>query len=171
MLSFVTAAPSDVAELVGLHAAVAEHVGRIDGARRWRVPSERDVVHAMRTTEIVLARRASWYPEGCDEGSTVATFRLDAHRGFCGVARFTEVERFVYLLDMAVHPSRMRDGVGRACLAEAERRACAAGACAIRLDTNDDELRAAAFYAACGYREVLHFAETRYFERLLSSAP
>ena len=68
---------------------------------------------------------------------------------------------------MAVHPSHRRRGFGRRCLEETERRARAQGATAIRLDTNDDPIRAAAFYAASGYREVLRYAQTIYLERLM----
>lgn len=157
-LVFATATKEDAPAIVELHAAVSARLRTIAGARRWRVPPETLVERLMAATEAVLAR---------DDGALVASFRLDHARGFCGVARFTEVERFVYLLDMAVHPSHTRRGVGRRCLDEAERRAKAQGAHAIRLDANDDGVRAPAFYSACGYREVLHFAETRYFERLL----
>jgi len=158
-VTFTSATPRDARDVVALHEAVAQHFGRaIPGARPWRVPPEARVAALMKTTETILAREGD---------SLVASFRLDPARGFCGVARFTEVETFVYLLEMAVHPSHQRRGVGRLCLEEAERWARARGAKAIRLDTNDDPVRAAAFYTACGYAEVLHHAQTVYFERLL----
>lgn len=157
-LEFATAHVDDAGDIVAFHTAVSAHLETIPRARPWKVPSRDRVARTMPSTETVLAR------EG---GAIVALFRLDPARGFCGVARFTEVESFVYLLEMAVHPSRARRGIGRQCLEEAERRARARHAGAIRLDTNDDGVGAAAFYAACGYREVLHFADTRYFERLL----
>lgn len=161
-ISFATATANDVPDIVAFHGAVSAYVGAVPGARRWRIPSEVLVERSMHATEAVLAH---------EDGALVASFRLDFARGFCGVARFTEVDGFAYLLEMAVHPSHTRRGIGRLCLGEAERRARARGARAIRLDTNDDALHGAAFYAACGYREVLHFADTRYFERLLPSAP
>lgn len=158
-MRFAPATPGDARELVALHDVVAQHLKRaIPGARPWRVPAEKQIALSMKTTETLLAREGE---------ALVATFRLDPARGFCGVARFTEVDSFVYLLEMAVHPSHRRRGVGRLCLEEAARWARARGSKAIRLDTNDDPIRAAAFYAACGYREVLHHAETIYFERLL----
>lgn len=158
-LVFTRAAPSDARGIVAFHQEVSRHLQReVPGARRWRVPSAAQITASMETTELVLAHEASLL---------VALFRLDPAKGFCGVARFTEVERFVYLLEMAVHPSRTRRGLGRLCLEEAERRATAQGAQAIRLDANDDPIRAASFYAASGYREVLRYAQTIYFERLL----
>lgn len=157
-LAFATAIPSDLRELVALHTAVAARMSTIAGARAWKVPTDRVLLRSMQTTELVVAR---------EQDALVATFRLDPARGFCGVARFTGVPRFDYLLEMAVHPAHVRRGLGRLCLEEAERRARARGAGAIRLDTNDDGAAAARFYVACGYVEVLHFADTRYFERLL----
>lgn len=50
-----------------------------------------------------------------------------------------------------VEPEVWRRGVGRALAAEAERRARAAGARRIRVTAN---VRAVAFYQACGYRVV-----------------
>ena len=158
-MRFDAATPGDAREIAALHEVVAQHLQRaIPGARRWKVPPEKQLASSMKTTETVVAREGELL---------VATFRLDPARGFCGVARFTEVDGFVYLLEMAVRPSHQRRGVGRLCLEEAERRARARGSKAIRLDTNDDPVRAAAFYTACGYREVLHHAQTIYFERLL----
>lgn len=162
-LGFTRATPSDARSVVAFHEEVSRHLRReVPGARRWRVPSGAQITASMKTTELVLAR---------EDGVLVALFRLDPARGFCGVARFTEVERFVYLLEMAVHPSSMRRGIGRLCLEEAERRARAQGARAIRLDTNDDAIRAATFYVASGYCEVLRYAQTIYFERLLGEQP
>jgi len=157
-IAFATATSADVPDILAFHRAVSAYVGTIPGARTWRVPSEDLVERLMKSTDAVVAR---------EDGALVASFRLDFARGFCGVARFTEVESFVYLLEMAVHPSNTRRGIGRLCLEEAERRARARGARAIRLDTNEDALHGATFYAACGYTEVLHFADTHYFERLL----
>ncbi|HEX7601104.1 MAG TPA: GNAT family N-acetyltransferase [Polyangiaceae bacterium] len=158
-LVFTSATPGDARDIAMLHAVVAQHHQRaVPRARRWRVPPEKQIALWMKTTETLLAREGALL---------VATLRLDPARGFCGVAPFTEVDGFVYLLEMAVHPSHQRRGVGRLCLEEAERWARARGSKAIRLDTNDDAIRAAAFYAACGYREVLHHARTIYFERLL----
>ena len=158
-IAFTVATPRDAPEVVALHEAVARHLEHaLPGSRRWRVPPQRQLVASMQATEIILARYGEAF---------VAMFRLDPAKGFCGVARFTEVESFVYLLEMAVHPAHQRRGIGRLCLEEAERRARARGSKAIRLDTNDDPVKAAGFYASCGYREVLHHAQTVYFERLL----
>jgi GNAT superfamily N-acetyltransferase len=160
-LGFMTATAAGARAIVALHEEVARHRrAALPGARPWKVPSERSIVASMRTTETIVLH---------DGDVLVATFRLDPARGFHGVARFTEVGTSVYLLEMAVLPSRHGEGIGRRCLEEAERRARESGAGAIRLDTNDDAARAAAFYAACGYREVTRYARTIYLERLLTA--
>jgi ribosomal protein S18 acetylase RimI-like enzyme len=158
---FTTATDGAANEIVALHEAVAFHRRtclELAGARPWNVPPLGRVMASMKTSEIILAHEAD---------SLVACFRLDPARGFHGDARFTDVPASLYLLEMAVHPARRREGLGRRCLEEVDRRARHHGAAAIRLDTNDDSARAAAFYAACGYREVVRIAQTIYFERLL----
>jgi ribosomal protein S18 acetylase RimI-like enzyme len=139
-LVFTTATIHAAHEIVALHEAVAQYRRlELKGARAWNVPSLRSLVASMPTSESVLAH---------DDAELVASFRLDPARGFLGDAhaRFTEVQSSVYLLEMAVHPSHRSRGVGRLCLDEAARRARERGAQAIRLDTNDDEARAASFY-------------------------
>lgn len=157
-LAFAPAqAEADARAIIALHEAIAARHRAVVGARPWRVPSVERVVASLVPPVTLLARLGE---------SVVATFRLDPAKGFCGIARFTEVPRFVYLSDMAVAPTAQRKGIGRACLAEAERWARAHDAHAIRLDTNDDAVGARGFYAACHYREVLHHRETVYFERV-----
>ena len=148
----------DARAILQLHEVISERHRRLDGARRWRVPSLPRVVATIASPVTILAR----------EGETVVgMFRLDPAKGFCGIAPFTEVPRFVYLSELAIHPSHQRRGLGRACLAEAERWARDHDARAVRLDTNDDAVGARRFYVACHYREVLHHRETLYFERLI----
>jgi GNAT superfamily N-acetyltransferase len=158
-LDFVSATPGDAEAIRAVHAAVERHRGdALPQARAWTVPSMERVLRELRTCDTVLAR---------DGGEVVASFRLDHAGGFAGVAPFTKARASTYLRDMAVVPAHYRRGVGRRCLQEAERRARARGSQVIRLDTNDDAFRGALFYAACGYREVMHYAQTFYFERLL----
>lgn len=157
--AFASATRDDTEAIVALHAAVERHrSAALPRARSWRVPSAERVVRDMRGCDTVIAR---------DGGEVVASFRLDYRGGFAGVAPFTDVRASAYLRDMAVLPALQRHGLGRRCLEEAERRARARGAQAVRVDTNDDAFRAALFYAACGYREVMRHAQTLYFELLL----
>lgn len=149
---------ADAREIVRLHAAIAERHRAVRGARPWRVPSLGRVAATIASPVTILAREGD---------AVVGMFRLDPAKGFCGIAPFTEVPRFVYLSELAIRPTHQRQGIGRACLAEAERWARAHDARAVRLDTNDDAVGARRFYTACRYREVLHHRETLYFERLL----
>lgn len=158
----IAATENHARAIVALHDAVAlDHRRERAGARPWKTPSVERVVGWLARSLTVVAR------EHVGSELLVAAFRLDAGKGFCGVARFTEVARFVYLEEMVVHPSQQRRGLGRRCLEEAERRARELGATAVRLDTNDDAVGAASFYEACGYRVVLRHAQTIYLERLL----
>jgi GNAT superfamily N-acetyltransferase len=156
---FASATPDDAHAIVALHAAIERHRSvAFPRTRRWKVPALARVLGGIRTCDTVVAR---------DGGEIVASFRLDYAGGFAGVAPFTEVPSSAYLRALVVLPARHRRGLGRRCLAEAERRARAHGAQVIRLDTNDDAFRGAELYTACGYRQVMHYAQTFYFERLL----
>ena len=53
-------------------------------------------------------------------------------------------------------------GLGRRLLAEAERRAAAAGAPVVRLDTNRSLAEAIALYRSSGYREIERFNDNPY---------
>ena len=55
---------------------------------------------------------------------------------------------------MAVAPELQRQGLGRTCLAEAEKIARRRKADAIFLDAYDHAAGAGGFYAKCGYRET-----------------
>ncbi len=162
----VASTETEAREIAALHDEVAaHHRAAVAGSRPWRAPSASRVLASLAadgTCVTIVARE-----EGARSRQVVASLRLDSAKGFCGVAPFTEVARFVYLAEMAVHPSHQRRGLGRRCLAEAEGWARAHAASAIRTDTNDDRVGAAAFYVACGYREVLRYAQTIYLERLL----
>lgn len=58
------------------------------------------------------------------------------------------------VLRVRVHSARRRQGVGRALMAEIERRARVAGFTQMHLDTATNQPEATAFYLAIGYREV-----------------
>ncbi len=59
----------------------------------------------------------------------------------------------LYLNRLAVAPTRWRSGLGRACMAEVEARARAAGCRAVRFDAFADNAPLRAFYHALGYGE------------------
>ena len=155
LLHFREATPTDAAALVRLHEAIAASHAPV----RWRVPSRKKLTSQMKTPEMVV---------GEAEHELAATFRLELGRTFHGVATFTPVASSVYLLDFGIHPAHRKQGMGRATLAEVERRARAHGAQAVRLDTNHDATGACNLYVACGYRVVMRYAETFYLERLLA---
>jgi GNAT superfamily N-acetyltransferase len=99
----------------------------------------------MRTSHVLIAR------EGRE---MIATFRLATKKPWAiDTNYFTRCCKPLYLLAMAVTPTRQRQGIGRICLEEATRVALALGADAIRLDAYDAAAGAGSFYAHCGYAE------------------
>ncbi|MDB6116125.1 MAG: GCN5-related N-acetyltransferase [Lacunisphaera sp.] len=79
--------------------------------------------------------------------------------------------RPLYLLSMVVAPDLQRQGVGRACMAEAEKLARRRKADAILLVAPDHAAGAGEFYVKCGYRETGRGADRTapliYYEKLL----
>jgi ribosomal protein S18 acetylase RimI-like enzyme len=61
--------------------------------------------------------------------------------------------RGVEILRVRIHPALRRIGLGRAVMAELERRAAASGCATARLDTATNQPEALAFYRALGYVE------------------
>jgi GNAT superfamily N-acetyltransferase len=84
---------------------------------------------------------------------------------------FTRVARPVYLLAMAVAPQQQRQGLGRACVAEAIERSSDWPADALCLDAYDAPAGAGDFYRKCGFAEVgrtiYRSTPLIYFERLV----
>ena len=78
----------------------------------------------------------------------------------------------MYLLAMAVAPTRQRRGIGQRCLEEATRIAQAWPADAIRLDAYDAKAGGGSFYQRCGFAEVAHVSYRKtpliYYELLLT---
>jgi GNAT superfamily N-acetyltransferase len=137
----------DAAALAALHTAVAEELTRLHGQGAWSSKvSEKGVLFAMRTSRVFVAHEG---PE------IIATLRLATKKPWAiDTNYFTPCSKPLYLLGMAVAPSRQRKGLGRKCLDEATRIARDWPADAIRLDAFDAEAGAGGFYAACGWSEV-----------------
>jgi GNAT superfamily N-acetyltransferase len=144
---FETATTADARALAALHTAVAEDLTRAHGPGPWSTKtSETGVLFAMRTSRVFVAR------EGIE---IVATLRLATKKPWAiDTKYFSPCQRPLYLLAMAVTPSRQRQGLGRLCLDEAKRIARAWPADAIRLDAFDADAGAGCFYARCGCTEV-----------------
>jgi ribosomal protein S18 acetylase RimI-like enzyme len=84
----------------------------------------------------------------------------------CGVLRFHDlrdgVPEWAELKRLWVAPSVRGLGLGRRLLLDLERRAAAAGALAVRLDTNRVLSEAIAMYRAGGYLEIARFNDNPY---------
>jgi GNAT superfamily N-acetyltransferase len=100
----------------------------------------------MCTSHIFVAR------EGAE---IIATLRLTTKKPWAiDTSYFTACRHPLYLLAMAVTPSRQRQGIGKKCLEAARRIAKAWPADALRLDAYDAKAGAGPFYARCGFTEV-----------------
>ncbi|GIM95464.1 GNAT family N-acetyltransferase [Paractinoplanes toevensis] len=100
------------------------------------------------------------FPDLADiEGTFLATggeflvVELDGHVVGMGGYRPDAGER-AEVLRVRVHPATRRRGIGRALMAELERRATADGLRSMHLDTATNQPAAMAFYQDLGYREV-----------------
>jgi len=161
------ATSDDAVALAGLHNAVAQRLTDLHGVGPWSgVTTEKGVRYALRTSSVYVAR---------DGDRIIATFRLMAKKPWAiDVDYFAPARRPLYLLGMAVAPSRQRCGVGRQCLTDASALAREWPADAIRLDAWDAEAGAGGFYVRCGYTEVgrrtYRGNPLIYFERRLTAS-
>jgi GNAT superfamily N-acetyltransferase len=100
----------------------------------------------MRTSRVFVAREGT---------GLVGTLRLTTKKPWAvDMSYFTACRKPLYLLAMAVAPSKQRQGIGTRCLEEAKRLARAWPADAIRLDAFDADAGAGPFYAHCGFTGV-----------------
>jgi GNAT superfamily N-acetyltransferase len=145
-LIFRRATASDAAPLAALHTAVAEHLSLQHGAGPWSVTTAAPaVLSAMKNSEIWIGSIGS---------ELVATFRLTAKKPWSiTTSYFPPRHHPLYLLALAIAPSRQRQGVGRQCLAQAGQIARTQAADAIRFDAYA-KVGAGDFYARCGATEV-----------------
>ncbi len=166
-LAFRTADPADAPALAALHTDAAAHLTQTYGQGPWSgKTTEKGALYAMRNSYVVAAL------EG-DE--IVGTFQLATKKPWAiDISYFTKCRRPLYLLGMAVTPSRQRQGVGRLCIEEAKRIALERPADAIRLDAYDADAGAGGFYARCGLTErgrvTYRNAPLIYFELLFDAA-
>jgi len=157
----------DAAELAVLHTAVAAHLTNLHGPGPWSAKtSEKGVLYAMRTSQVFVARQGR---------AIVGTLRLATKKPWAiDTSYFSKCRTPLYLLAMAVLPTKQRQGLGRKCLTEVQRIARSWPADAIRLDAYDADAGAGSFYARCGYTEVGQaiYRDTPliYYELLLGSA-
>lgn len=162
--TFSPAGFGDAPALAALHTLAAEELTRMYGKGPWSMKtSEKGVLHAMRTSQVFVAR---------DDAELVGTLRLTTTKPWAiDIKYFAQAGRPLYLLSMAVAPSRQRQGVGRRCLEEAKRLARTWPADCLRLDAYDADAGAGPFYARCGFKEVgrntYRTVPLIYFETLL----
>ncbi len=166
-LTFDRARPEDAPAIAAIRIAAAEHLTAKFGKGPWSWAATIDSVERSMRTPLVIVARA--------DNSVLATFRLQTRKPWAiTLDAFVPVRRALYLVDMAVDPEVQRQGVGRACLVEAARRALAWPASSIRLDAYDSPAGASGFYERCGFRNVgrSHFRgiALRYFERVLDES-
>jgi GNAT superfamily N-acetyltransferase len=138
---------SDAAEIAALRTAAAENLTTRHGNGHWsHAATEAGVARGIRTSRVFVA----W-----TRGRIAGTLRLATKRPWAiDPAYFVRVDRPLYLLDMAVHPARQRQGIGRLLLDHVSAVARDWPAGAIRLDAYDHAAGAGDFYSKCGYREV-----------------
>ena len=155
---------NDVPAIAALRRAVAERLTRDFGHGHWSsLGSESGVIRDLATPGLFVAKEA---------GLVIATLRLATKKPWAiDTSYFAPSKSPLYLTSMAVDPGRQRQGIGRACMTEAERIAREKQAEAIRLDAYDAPAGAGGFYEKCGFHEVGRVVYRNnpliYFEKLL----
>ena len=159
------ATSADVPALSVLRTAVAlDLTSRYDHGH-WSSPvSERSAELALRHSAVVVLFEGP---------ALVGTLRLGTKKPWAiDRTYFTTVQRAIYLTDMAVDPSRQRQGIGRKLIDEALAIVRAWPAEAIRLDAYDAPAGAGEFYAKCGFAErgrvIYRRVPLVYYERLMA---
>jgi GNAT superfamily N-acetyltransferase len=163
-LSITAATLDDAKTIAALQTRVADDLTRQHGIGHWSaVVTEQNVARGIASSTVLVGR---------DEGLIVGTLRLVTKKPWAiDTAYFANVRRPLYLLSMAVEPSRQRTGIGTRLLEAARIAGERWPADAIRLDAYDSAAGAGPFYAKCGYREVgrvtYRSVPLKYFELLL----
>ena len=165
MRGLLTAAnPDDAAAIATLLNTVAADLTSRFGIGHWSSVMTEKVVRAnMRRASVFVVR---------DGGRIAGTLTLATRKPWAIDRKyFTAVARPIYLVAMAVEPDQQRQGLGRACVAEAIDLCAEWPADALCLDAYDADAGAGEFYRKCGFAEVgrATYRNTPliYFERLV----
>ncbi|MEO8679997.1 MAG: GNAT family N-acetyltransferase [Vicinamibacterales bacterium] len=145
-LKFTSATASDAVEIAALRTCAGAALAKKYGPGHWAgLATDRGVIRDLKASQLLVAR--------C-RGKIVGTLTLATKKPWAiDVSYFTPCQKALYLINMAVLPTRQRKGVGRALLAEARKMAEAYAADAIRLDAYDAPAGAGGFYRRSGYRK------------------
>ena len=149
-LSFSTAVADDALAIAVLRNAASESLTRRYGEGSWSShTTEKSVLRDLdrpRFFQNIIARKNS---------TIVASLCLQTKKPWAiDATYFTNVNKPLYLINMAVHPDWQGKGVGRLLMKEAARVAQGWPCDGIRLDAWDASAGAGPFYAKCGYRQV-----------------
>jgi ribosomal protein S18 acetylase RimI-like enzyme len=162
-ITFDTATARDAEALCELRNSTADRLTEEFGRGYWSGHgTTKGILFGLRNGQAIVARRGK---------TIVGTLRLAIKKPWAlDRAYFAKVRRPLYLVDMAVAIEFQRQGVGRKCMAHAEKIAHAWPAQAIWLDAWDAPAGAGGFYKSCGYMEVgrvtFKGAPLVYFEKL-----
>jgi ribosomal protein S18 acetylase RimI-like enzyme len=139
------ATPFEADACYGLLRSYAETVDLTLGIVSWTHPRARELVHADAAAGRLYAVR--------DGATLVATFAVldEAATRFLAVPWAEPDARAAYLHRLAVAAPFRGAGLGKWCVAQAERIAAAAGLAYVRLDALPSEVRAVTFYQRLGY--------------------
>jgi GNAT superfamily N-acetyltransferase len=158
------ATPDDVADLVGLRAAVNENLRSQYGDGYWLArPTEKSALFVMTYSRVYIARHRN---------KLIASLTLSTRKPWAIDKKYFYVSEMpLYLTAMAVTPTHQHRGIGRSCIEQARQIAVKWPADAIRLDAYDADAGAGEFYRKCDFREVgravYRVAPLIYFEILL----
>ena len=133
--------------VVALRNAVADDLTSRHGIGHW---SSRATARGIRAD----MKRSSIYL-WCEDGRAVATLQLQTKKPWAIDRKyFTQAQKPLYLLGMAVEPAYQRTGIGRRCIEAAVQLCRDWPADALCLDAYDADAGAGDFYRRCGFTEV-----------------
>ncbi len=147
-LKLQPATPEDAEAIAALRNAVSDDLTFRHGKGWWTGYST--------TAGVLFDLRNGMLFVALQRGEAIASLKLATKKPWAiDLKFFPKVKRPLYLTAMAVAPELQRQGLGRACLAEAVKIARRAKADAIVLDAYDHQTAGAGpFYAKCGCRET-----------------
>jgi GNAT superfamily N-acetyltransferase len=155
---------ADAAMLAVLHTRVADHLTEKHGQGPWSFKtSERGMLNAMCVSQVFIAKL---------DGEVVGTLRFTTTKPWAiDTSYFSSAKKPLYLLAMAITPTKQRLGLGKRCLEHAKSIAKDWPADVLRLDAYDAKAGAGSFYERCGFAErgraTYRDAPLIYYELLL----